>query len=387
MDKNNLQPEAHESKTEQGAIGESFGRAKTKKSKRSLWARLLLVAAGTLLAVAVGELLVRAFVPPRPTIRWKQMADFAQRQHEVEVDRVFMSDPELFWRLAPDVRLPNGQGPLHGVISNSRGLREDHEIPWKKRPGEVRILFLGDSCTFGALLSHSDTYVQGVENRLRARFPTVPIECINAGVPGYTLFQGWRFLETEGFRYQPDLVVLYFGWNEPATWGASDMDHYRAWQAAQPIPALRWSRICQLLWRATHPSNVQESGSSRRARLLPDEFSTLLSQVHESTRRHRVKLLLIVGPHRNNIASNVPRNLRSPYQVELYKYGKSMQFGPDGSHGYVDLVPEIQAMAADHPSSALFFDLVHATALTNRSIARAVAMKLEPWVKAHISEQ
>ena len=73
--------------------------------------------------------------------------------------------------------------------------------------------------------------------------------------------------------------------------------------------------------------------------------------------------------------------------VQVYDYGVNISFGPDQSHGYVDTVPAIQAMARDYPASALFHDHVHPTALTNRCIAGLVAAKLDPWLRARLKEQ
>ena len=354
-----------------------------------LWSRLVLALAATLVALALGELAARTLLPPPPMVVWQQFADIAERTNAVPAEEIFANDPELFWRLAPDIERPDGSGPLFGTISNSQGLREDHDIPKRKGKGDIRLLFLGDSCTFGEHLSHTESYVQGVEDTLRSGFPQVGIECINAGVPGYTLFQGWRFLETQGYGYDPDVVVLYFGWNEGASWGnMSDPEQYDAIQARLPVRPLQWSRICQMLWQAAGSSTPDEpdestrSGRRPRPRLRPDEFRDLLSRIHESTRRRGVELLLLVGPHRNNIARNA--RARSPYQTEVYDYGRGIAFGPDRSPGYVDTVPAIQAMARSYPTSALFHDPVHPTALTNRHIAGLVAAKLDPWLRARL---
>jgi hypothetical protein len=174
--------------------------------------RLALLLVSTMVALAMGEAALRLLWSPPKMIRLQQLSDaFAGREEARFIDIIFENDPDLFWRLAPNVRLPDDEWPLFGVISNRQRPREDHEIPSEKDEHEVRILFLGDSTVFGYLLAHSDPYVEQSEIELRRRVPGLEIECINAGVPGYSLFQGWRLLVTEGARYQPDLVVLSFG--------------------------------------------------------------------------------------------------------------------------------------------------------------------------------
>ena len=349
-----------------------------------IWSRLVLAAAATLAALALGEVALRLFVPPPPMVVWRQFAGIAERVNAVPAGELFASDPELFWRLRPGLERPDASGPLFGILSNAQGLREDHEIPTPKEEGEIRVLFLGDSCTFGEYLSHAESFVQGVEDSLRSGFPGAAVECINAGVPGYTLFQGWRFLETEGYGYEPDAVVVYFGWNEGASWGGmSDPQQYEALRSQLPVGPLRRSRVCRMLWQAVRSPPSAGNGPAsgvRRPRLRPDEFRDLLGRVRESTRRRGVELLVLVGPHRNNI-TGIPGR-RSPYQVEAGDYCRSIRFGPGGSDGCIDTVPAVRAMAATHPVPALFHDPVHPTGLVNRRIAGLVAAKLEPWMGA-----
>ena len=153
----------------------------------------------------------------------EQFSELVEAEHRFQPDRVFEADDELFWRLAPNVTLPPDARPLFGIVSNAQGLRADHIID-PKPSDRVRILFVGDSCTFGYRVAHDETFVATAQRRLRAASATVEVECINAGVPGYSLFQGWRFLETRAPLLEPDLVVLNFGWNSPATWdGIGDL--------------------------------------------------------------------------------------------------------------------------------------------------------------------
>jgi hypothetical protein len=175
-----------------------------------------LAATATGLGLGAAEILSRVLAPERPLVRLEQFTRIVEDRHKFHFEDIFQSDPDLFWRLAPGIRLPDDAWPMFGLISNQQGVREDHEIPSAKNDDEIRILFLGDSCTFGYRLAFEDTYVQRTEALLREKFPGISIDCINAGVPGYTLFQGWRLLETRGLRFQPDLVVLSFGWNEIA---------------------------------------------------------------------------------------------------------------------------------------------------------------------------
>ncbi len=125
---------------------------------------------------------------------------------EVVFDRLvpglFTRDPLLLWRPVA------GQPPF-----NRAGLRDSEELPEVKPPGEIRILALGDSCTF---LGEPLPWPDRLEQRLTAAGWRARV--LNAAVPAWTSLQGRRFLESRGAELAPDVVAVYFGWN----------DHWRA---------------------------------------------------------------------------------------------------------------------------------------------------------------
>jgi lysophospholipase L1-like esterase len=342
-----------------------------------------------LIALATAELLLRLLAPPPATMAFGQFAKSMRGRWRGGV-KAIENDPELFWRLVPGQKLPDDAWPLRGVISNGQGLRQDHEIPLEKNAGELRVLFLGDSCTFGYGLLHNEGFVYRVEAKLRAAFPQARLECINAGVPGYTLFQGVHFLETRGFRYQPDLIVLNFGWNDAAQWedGAGDPDHYGPRLVCQYVPQLRESRLYQLAWAAI--DRWKNDGVPPRKRVLPEEFRSLLARIDEDARQHGAELLLLVWPAELNVARDLPPNvqIRTDNQLELLEYGQhDLRFGPEKTEGLVNLIPIVEEMARTHTTSDIFLDRVHGTSLANERFAEAIAKKLVPWVRSRLAKK
>lgn len=105
------------------------------------------------------------------------------------------------------------------------------------------------------------------------------------------------------------------------------------------------------------------------------------------TKQHGVDWLLLVGAGSFNIDPKVDRTQRTAYQVAAYRYGRSIQFGPDGDAGFIDAVAIVQAMAATTPASGIFHDHIHPTALTNRQIAKALVEKLHPWLDARMKRE
>ena len=122
-------------------------------------------------------------------------------------DSSMQRDPQLFWRFRCD-----GSA---GMKINEQGLRGE-ETSVSKPAGVFRVLCLGDSSTFGCNVPLKQTYPYLLERLLRQRNPQRSIEVLNAGVPGYSSYQGMRALETWLADYQPDLVVAYFGIHDTA---------------------------------------------------------------------------------------------------------------------------------------------------------------------------
>lgn len=116
-------------------------------------------------------------------------------------------DHLLFWSLRPHAKAPDGTPWI-----NRDGLRGP-ELR-SKEPGEFRILSLGESTTFAPQMPYEQSYSAVLERYLNAEPRETRVRVMNAGVPGYTLFQGVHFLLHRAMPFEPDLVLLYFGYND-----------------------------------------------------------------------------------------------------------------------------------------------------------------------------
>ena len=85
---------------------------------------------------------------------------------------------------------------------NARGLRDD-ELGYIKAPGQFRIVVAGDSNTFGLGVPIEKHYTRLMEGYFQS------VAVINLGVDGYGLDQSLLRLRQEGFKYRPDLVLLF----------------------------------------------------------------------------------------------------------------------------------------------------------------------------------
>jgi hypothetical protein len=94
------------------------------------------------------------------------------------------------------------------VEINSHGLRGP-ETTFEKPAGMFRILNLGDSVAMGWGVRAEERYGRRLEQWLNERAAgDVTYEVINAGVPGWNLANALAYLQAEGLKYEPDLILL-----------------------------------------------------------------------------------------------------------------------------------------------------------------------------------
>ncbi len=353
--------------------------------------RVALVASSLVLALGLSEAISRLVTSPHQNLRFEQDISELERGQLHAATQVIETHNDLFWQLAPNKKLTTDSWPFFGIMSNSQSLREDHRIPLQKKPDDLTILFIGDSCTFGYGVAYDESFVEVAESLIQSMLPDKTVECINAGVPGYSLFQGSRYLATKGLNYQPDLVVLNFGWNDYARWDdRSDMQHDALIQAITPPAPLDRSRLCQLIWQAkagnpspdeqTSTPNPQKTQS--RPRLLPDEFTALLESTKSLTTERGIAMLVLVWPMRGNADHATPGKTRPELQNRMIAFGKAHSLSASSTaRGSLDLTPLARQLTKEHGVQKIYIDKGHVTAMAHDAIAREIVHTLTPWIQ------
>jgi lysophospholipase L1-like esterase len=104
---------------------------------------------------------------------------------------------------------------VHEAVAhlNGDGLRGP-EVPAQKAPDETRLLFLGDSFTFGEGVADDEPFPVLVAAALGRWDPAGRYRAVNAGVSGYNTRDEVVYLERRWLDYDPDLVVLTFYLND-----------------------------------------------------------------------------------------------------------------------------------------------------------------------------
>ncbi|OGC78645.1 MAG: hypothetical protein A2Z27_00070 [candidate division Zixibacteria bacterium RBG_16_50_21] len=142
---------------------------------------------------------------------------------ELSYPRFFNRDHYLFWKFRPNQIIKSDFFVEGEYRISSFGLR-NQEFSREKPDGMFRIICLGNSNTFGWKQAEKNAYPQQLQELFGPNPSGLKIEVINAGITGYSSYQGKLFLKNYILKLKPDLVLVNYGWNDllPAKYGIED---------------------------------------------------------------------------------------------------------------------------------------------------------------------
>jgi hypothetical protein len=152
---------------------------------------IMLLLSSLLFSLITVEIAIRIFDPLG--------ISYFERVSEHNKNRIY--DPVLIFKYPPNFK----------GIYNELGLR-DRKLE-KKQKGELRILLLGDSVTFGAGIPVEATFGRKLETILASRLGR-PVRTVNTGIGGYNTVQEYASLRTYGDPIEPDVVILLYVRND-----------------------------------------------------------------------------------------------------------------------------------------------------------------------------
>ena len=254
-------------------------------------AKLGLTLLSTLAAVAVGEAALRfwgvqfssiVFVVPENDNDWRAFHMGAADPRLSARDPLTIFDGELLWTVNPRVsREINAQG--------YRGA----PIPQDKPANAYIIVAVGDSNTLGPL-NTTDHWPGFLQDLVALNRSQRSIQIVNAGVYGYTSFQGLRRFGQVA-RYPVDLVYFSFGANDAQPVRTSDaeyaarIDGWRRWQWLRSVPL-----AAQLTMNAM---DEMRPSVPRTNRVPPREYRRNLERFVDEARARKIRPVLLTRPY------------------------------------------------------------------------------------------
>jgi lysophospholipase L1-like esterase len=174
-------------------------------STSSSWTRRFLVnaaltAASLAVAFGVGEVVARLLFKDSTVLFPRYHTEYHYGKYTLRGIRPHAQ----FWHTSVD-----GSWKF---VTDAEGFRDTRDFAYAKSPGTLRILSLGDSHTQGYEVRQDATFSAVAERYLKHH--QLKAEAINAGVSGFGNGEELAFLEAEGYKYHPDVVVLGFYAND-----------------------------------------------------------------------------------------------------------------------------------------------------------------------------
>lgn len=230
-----------------------------------------------------------------------------EEDHDITLkpgDEKVVLDPELLWRFAPGRNWA-------GIRINRLGFR-DREFTAEKPAGTRRVIAMGDSCTAQGMPPYS-----ALLHLLLQSTPPTPESwhAYNTGVFGYSALQGLRQFQLTVRHFQPDVVTLYYGWNDH--WLRNQPDHMRMAVRLHPARAaltagLQKKRLFGVLARAARGSEKieskamdAESDDGLTLRVPPAIYRATLTEFVHTIREAGAVPILITAPSRTLTRSAV----------------------------------------------------------------------------------
>lgn len=335
---------------------------KAKPRRRRVFA-LVTLGLGLLVGCALVELALRVLDKPQVVSSFEFLqADLEVGELFTATEGVFVRDREVLWKL--DTK-------TSAYVANRLGLRG--WLPVRpKAERDLRIVCVGDSCTFGFNVGYEQAYGVRLERMLQAALPGRCVESVLAGIVGHSTQQNIVLYRQEIEELAPDLTVLYCGtWNDhlPSV-GETDAERYARRNAL---------RLQQVLYRvlgldrsgAATSEEVKAAfrrGEAPFGRRVPlGEFEQNLEALLEVARGAGSAVVVIVPPLPESTLQQKPAALdyRAAVRAFARRHELPLVDGPAVFDGYVKGAP-------GRRESELFSDWAHPTALGHRLLAEAL---------------
>jgi lysophospholipase L1-like esterase len=334
--------------------------------------RLLAIALGLLVTLAVGEVAARLLGAPEVAV--------------VRRGRFQLSaNPRLLFEPVPGLSFEGDPRYFHEYegTGNRLGYR-DRDHPQAKPPGTVRIAVLGDSIAAGHRIPRTEEAFPALLETL-LRQAGQPVEVLNFGVTGYNTAQEVETLRSRALAFAPDLVLLAYCHNDRRPPDPRILAALRESQGDRPVvPLAEAGRllVASALYRslryglfdrpepAAHPPAADEVAIGPQP---GDTVEPSLAELAEISRRHGFPVLVAVFP----------------FLPKLYDRGHAREHAwlaeTTRKHGFhhLDLRPAFRDCrgGAGRGGKTLGFDRYHPTPAGHRCAAEAMAAAVLPLLK------
>ena len=342
------------------------------KANRSFVRRLLLSIVAVLVTICLLELFFDAL----------RMANelFSSAPEQTAPLRINRTQP-IRYEFNPNTE--GSIGPANARINN-HGLRgADVDLSQQR----IRILCVGDSCTFGFAKGVTDdlTYPAILNDYLKESQGET-YEVLNGGMPNFCLLDALNFYLFKGVELKPDYTVIMVGWN--------DTQHVHGLlMPAKPESVFQWSSLHFGIRTASQKLGVRAGNAGTQTYDGPkDEFSDLAYERYERLltefvhvcKRSGSEPVLVTLPNFTQEDWKEMDSLSEDLQRLMKRHTTQWTVTPGGWYQFckrtnqiiqrvatAEQTPLVAGATVNHPE--LFVDVCHLNSEGNAKLARLVA--------------
>jgi len=321
--------------------------------------KITLLVAALFVSVLSSEMILRVmdynYSPMK--IEAKKSNDW-RNAHAFE-DEHFVYDPYLIW--APKKNYS---------VFNSQGYRGEELGP--KKEGEFRIFAIGDSNTLGWQgEKDAPNWPMYLGNLFKESSDRVKV--INAGVWGYSSFQGLRRFK-EILRFQPDMVLISFGGNDAHQVTLSDAEYFKNGVKLAIYNILSKLKLGTLMIASLEKFALLQKDTKQGKEMLVsrvslEEYRSNLDEIRRISEGKNIKTVLLTRPYFG-------------YPPDELCW---LNFAPSYNNATIETaeksnVPVVDIYSYFNNKAAYFIDDSHFTQLGHKTAAELIYEKILPYI-------
>lgn len=290
---------------------------------------------------------------------------------------MYVPDPKAFWAANPQYL--QEEAAAFNKVHSGRTLATldgimDQEHPPERQPGTWRLMFLGHSqlLSIGRLRYAGYATYPKVLQQSGDRGPAGEVlECINAGISGYSSWQGLLLLRQLAPRYRPDVAVLSFSYHDANIAFSTDEEVMTDNPRVHALRSLLYTSkvyllVRRLLMKGRAAWNDAEQEQARTLRVTPEQYERNLRAMARLAREGGFRVAILSEPtHTRPIGKNSERNREIARRVSQ----------EEGAL-FLDVRDVFDRMTQEQ-RDGYFDDDIHMSEAGHREVARQVQAALE----------
>jgi len=280
---------------------------------------------------------------------------------------------------------PGYKGPLYGIAEvsvNALGvLGPEITIPASEQT--LRIIIAGCSITLGAGVgNYESTLPAQLQKALYPALPDFKVEVLNHSIPGYSSYNGRKFVETALEKFDADYLILAYGWNDLSLDILPDKSPQKNW-TPHDISSPVIMKFCRSIMyfekfrrRASIAFKIRPAHRRKEIcrRVSPEDFRENMGKIIEVCKNISVEPVFLTLPVRPEIEDRFlisTKNLHNEYMEFLRAFAREKAVILADADSIISNAESPNQYFVESPS-----DIMHLNSAGQKYIAELIAAEI-----------